>query len=205
MKAFLPTALRPTDTHRVKLPSDLGGSVIELPKCVLSFQESADQNVWDWANNEAMNNGKPLVDWEGAAMFAELAVVNILKADGWLAYWSECYGGTTVFLDRMPNLSKGTKSAKLKPFGVTIDHAKVELIERIRRNCRTPNYSCLDVIAWKDCHTIFVELKNNGRGKSGRRARDNLTKPQMRFIDSALKLGRTTDSFLVAEWQFPPS
>ena len=138
MKASLPTALRPTDTHRVKLPSDVGGPVIELPKCVLSFQESGDQNVWDWANNEAMNNGKPLVDWEGAPMFAELAVVNILKADGWKAYWSECYGGTTVFLDRMPSLPKGTKTAKLKPFGVNIDHDKVELIERIRRNCRTP-------------------------------------------------------------------
>ncbi len=201
MKPSLPTELRPTETHRATLPPDLGSSVIEPPKCALSFRESREQNVWNWANNKEMSNGKPLVDWAGQPMFAELAVVNILRADGWQAYWSECYGGT-VFLDQMPRLPQGSKSAKLRQFGVTIDQRKVELIERIRKNCDAPNYSCLDAIAWKHEHTIFVELKNNGRGKSGRKARDDLTKPQLRFINSAIKMGLTIDHFLIAEWQF---
>jgi len=205
MRTALPSQLIANGTSIIDLPGKYSRATVELPKYALKFAESHDRDAWNWATNEAMNNGKPLVDWQGQPMFAELAVASIFRSAGWQAYWSECYGGL-VFLDRMPNLPRGSRTAKLKQFGVTIDPGKASLIESIRRKCTVPNYSCLDLIAWTPDRTVLVELKHIGRGKAanrGRKARDKLTDAQLRFVDAALESNLlVADDILIVEWQF---
>jgi hypothetical protein len=53
-----------------------------------------------------------------------------------------------------------------------------------------------DVVAWRDDHLLFTELK--------RRGRDTIRNTQRQWLSSALSLGFNIDSFHVLEWDLLP-
>lgn len=53
-----------------------------------------------------------------------------------------------------------------------------------------------DVVAWRDDHLLFTDLK--------RRGRDTIRSTQRQWLSSALSLGFNIDSFQVLEWELLP-
>ena len=88
----LPAELRPIEKVDIQLP---GGSSAALPVCHPTFRRWSGAPVFDYG-------GKPLLDCDGAACFAELVILRLLLESGWHGVWVEAFGGTH-YLQTMPN------------------------------------------------------------------------------------------------------
>lgn len=69
----LPPALRPTTHETLR---DVSSDVVEVPKARLVFR------TWTGALPGDRYGGKPIFDWHGEPVFAELAILRILEAHG---------------------------------------------------------------------------------------------------------------------------
>ena len=125
----LPLSLLPLPNGEiiVLLPS---GKVADLPICHPVF------SLWSGQSVDFDYGGKPLINYEGEAIFAELAILRILLADGWDGVWVETYGGTN-FLRDMPH------DWKLKPQNIAIPKDKQNLLQDIWKTGKTK--ACFDV------------------------------------------------------------
>jgi hypothetical protein len=128
--------------------------------------------------------GKHLIDHEGEACFAELAILRILQKDGWDGVWVEVFGGPN-FVRTMP------LGWALKSEHVSIPADKEELLKKIWTTAKSA--ACFDVFAWKGGDLLFCEGKRAGR--------DKLTKPQHKFIEGALACGIPAEALLIVEWK----
>lgn len=126
-----------------------------------------------------------MINYKGNAIFAELAILNLLKESGWEGVWVETYGGIH-FLKDMPG---GWKLAKNS---VSIPTEKEVLLQNIFKVAKTT--ACFDVFAWKDNDILFCESKHKGK--------DRLTKAQTKFIEGALSCGIPEDSLIIVEWEY---
>jgi hypothetical protein len=79
----LPPALRPT-THETLRGAR--GDVVEVPKARLVFRR------WTGALPGDRCGAKPILDWHGEPVFAELAILRILEAHGWGGVWVDSFG-----------------------------------------------------------------------------------------------------------------
>ncbi|MFA6385413.1 MAG: hypothetical protein WCW29_01555 [Candidatus Paceibacterota bacterium] len=154
------------------------GKVVNLPICHPQF------SLWREPVNNFNYGGKPLINHNNEPIFAELAILRILQADGWEGVWVETYGGTH-FLQSMP------KEWKLKSEHVSIPKDKEELLKKIWKTAKTT--ACFDIFAWKGKDFIFCEAKNKGK--------DKLTNGQIKFIEGALFCGILPESLLIVEWE----
>ena len=168
--------LIPDGRVNVLLPS--GGNV-ELPVFHPKF------HLWKGPKIDFDFGGKPVIEYEGEPVFAELAILRMLIADGWDGVWVETYGGMH-FLHDMP------QDWKLAQQHVDIPTEKREMILQIQKAGGT--IACFDVFAWKGDEILFCEAKNKGK--------DKLTSGQLKFIEGALSLGIPASSLLIAEWDF---
>jgi hypothetical protein len=176
----IPPLLAPSTKTFITL---LSGSTIDLPTCRPVFSE--------WTGKPpAFNYGnKPTLNDRGKAAYAELVILNLLRASGWEGVWVANFGGTH-FLRDMPS------GWKLASQHVAIPPKRKTLLDSIRRAAGTTG--CFDIFAWKNNDVLFCEAKH----KSGRlKGNDRLTKPQYKFIEGALACGVCIDSLLFVEWR----
>jgi len=171
----LPVQLIPTKTKLVRLPS---GGTVALPVCQPAFiRWKGKPLAFDFGK-------KPVVDDGGKSVFAELALLNLLRSSGWDGVWVSAFGGTH-FLREMPS------DWKLASHHVPIPKEKEDVLRRIWDAAGAK--ACFDVFAWKDSDILFCEAKYG---------KDRLTKPERKFIEGALQCEVRSESLLIAEWSF---
>ena len=168
--------LTPTNTMTVSLPS---GNATNLPVCNLTFSN------WLGKLPDFDFGKKPIVNYKGKGVFAELAVLGLLIDSGWNGVWVETYGGIH-FLKEMPT------SWKLSQHNISIPPEKEALLRNIWKTGKTT--ACFDVFAWKDSKILFCEGKHKGK--------DRLTKAQTKFIEGALACGVSAQSLMIVEWDY---
>ncbi|MFA6662477.1 MAG: hypothetical protein WCS56_05545 [Bacilli bacterium] len=163
------------DSLRVELEN---GVVVRLPVIRPKFKIWKGLQVFDYG-------GKPLLDYKGEVCFAELLIVKLLIDNGLDAVWIETYGGVH-YLRSMPN------NWKLKTEHIEIPQEKESLLKKIWKKAKTT--ACFDVLAWNEKNIILLEAKHFKK--------DNLTKPQIKFIKGAIDCGIDSSNLLIVEWDF---
>lgn len=173
MTLFDSRALLP---ESIRLPS---GRVVSIPKFGYTFRP------WTSVRPKPTHNNKSYLEWEGKPTFAEIALISILKQDGYTgAVWRDNWAHYNCFRDAMPD-------------------AKCELPEPLRDVCsriraRLGHYDwagCWDVLAWNEKGVKFIECK---KGKTSDALNDN----QIRWLEAALQEGLTENTFAICEWTF---
>ena len=156
------------------LPS---GRVVRVRRLAVRFGRASPDRLPDGAL-AATYTAKPLVTFNGAAMFGELAVLRWLEVDGWEGVWLDT--------------SHGRKSWRLMPTvasPVTLPANAQALYDRIVRANSGRASGAFDVMAWKGGHFVFVEYE----GPDERPSRS-----QPAWIDAALDAGVSEhDLFIV--------
>lgn len=165
---------RPTEKVTIKSGS---GLTIDLPICRSTF------SAWSGTTLQFDFGKKPVLDFEGHPMFAELIILRLLQADGWEGAWVETYGGIH-FLQEMP------ADWKLQSNHVAIPEEREVFLRKIWGKGKTT--ACFDVFAWKGDDILFCEAKRKGR--------DRLTDAQYKFIEAALECGVKPEQLLIVEW-----
>lgn len=165
-----------TDIMTVVLPS---GTSVDLPVCHHLFSK------WLGKLPNFDFGKKPMIEYKGKGIFAELAILGLLQESGWEGVWVETYGGVH-FLKDMPS------SWKLINNNAKIPQEKEDLLINIWKTGKTT--ACFDVFVWKDNEIIFFEGKHKGK--------DRLTNAQLKFIEGALSCGISTKSLIVVEWSY---
>jgi hypothetical protein len=126
----------------------------------------------------ATYTSKPLVTFNGAAMFGELAVLRWLEVDGWEGVWLDTFHGRKAWR-QMPTAAAS----------VVLPPNAQALYDRIVRANGGRASGTFDVMAWKGDHVIFVEYD----GPDERPHRN-----QSAWIDAALDAGVSeNDLFIV--------
>lgn len=160
----------------ITLPS---GKSVEVQKYFIKFKAwQGDKPIFDFGR-------KPIIDFDGEACFAELAILRMFLKNGWEGAWIETYGGTH-FLNSMPH------SWSLQSSHISIPAEKENLLKTIWKNGKTK--ACFDVLLWRDNQVLFCEAK--------RIKKDRLTEAQKKFIEGAITCGIPLSSLLIIEWDF---
>ena len=172
--------------------------IIELPDGrrfpVAKFCPTWD--CWDGDPLSGLSNtysNKPLIDWYGKPAFAEIAILEMMKQDGWYGVWVDSFH--KKYLPGMPG--------KTQPTDLPQDVSKrLNLIRSTYREIadRYPELKlskgnfggCWDILCWKGPVLRFLEAK--------RKANDRLQRSQAAWLMAALANDLTTDSFGVVEW-----
>ena len=74
----IPALLTPTTMERVLLPS---GHEAALPKATPRFPKWTKEFPW------STYGGKPILDLNGEPLYAEIAILRLLEAEGWRGVW----------------------------------------------------------------------------------------------------------------------
>jgi hypothetical protein len=124
---------------------------------------------------------KPVIDCDGVPLFAELAMMPVLRSKGFEdAVWVDSY--RRCFRYGMP------------PNKCTPPPFVRELHTKIRNQNGGKWAGCFDLMAWTGDVVSFVELK--------RRGRDRMRDEGWLWMDNALKVGVSFEQFSVCEWEF---
>ena len=167
MLADLPSALLPTSVEVFSLSK---GNEIRVPKATPSFIR--------WHGDPIPNDRgkKPVLDWGGEPLFAELVILRLLQTKGWEGVWVDTYG----------------KARRRSLYdNVLLPEQAESLLKRIRIRAGIDG-GCFDVFVWKEDEIMFAESKRAGR--------DRFRASQLRWLDGALQSGLQVRSFLVVEW-----
>lgn len=120
-----------------------------------------------------------MLDFGGEPVFAELAILRTLQAEGWGGVWVDSYR-------RKYRVSYWGDSKK-----VSLPIEQEDLRRAIHARAGTQG-GCWDVFCWKDDMHLFAEAKRSGK--------DQIRKNQIKWLGAALELGVPLSSFLVVEW-----
>jgi hypothetical protein len=119
------------------------------------------------------------VEWEGSPVFAELAIIPVLKEHGFDgAVWVDSY--RRCFRDAMP------PAVCALPTQARAVYERIATINGGRRGC-------WDILAWNREGVSFVERKRKGK--------DRMTLNQLKWLESALKAGLRLNNFAICEWE----
>jgi hypothetical protein len=177
-----PSLLRPTSQESFALPS----GTLAIPKAELTLRR--------WTGEPVANTfgSKPLIDFAGRPLFAELCVYELLRLSGWEARWVETYGAPamrpyyfTTWADA------GLASQRHDPITTTV------IVDRLQQQAVANQNSfagCWDLVAWQGERVLFVELK--------RLRQDRVRSSQHRWLEAGLRIGLQAESFLLVEWDF---
>lgn len=137
---------------------------------------------WSGAPIKDTYGGKPMLDSEGTPKFAELAVIPVIKKQGFSgAAWVDSY--RRCFRDAMP------------PATCHLPEDVKAVYDRIALLNGNPWSGCWDVIAWNSEGGVsFVECKRKGK--------DRMQPSQWKWRASALKAGLQPANFLLCQWEF---
>lgn len=148
--------------------------ISSVPRLVIKFKK------WHGASIKNNYNGKEVVDFRGAPLFAELAILRMYQAQGWKGVWVDSYG--KKFRVGLPE--KGNTVVSLSPFVAR----KLNAIMRRNKGLS----GCWDVLIWKGRRLRFIEVK--------RAKRDRIRPSQLKFLAAALRCGISKSGFIIAEW-----
>jgi hypothetical protein len=151
--------------------TDVAGGY-EVPKYWLRL------HLWTGVVLEDTYGGKPVVEVDGEPLFAELAILRLLEADGWDGVWVDTY--RRVFRRGLP----GAPAAELPR------QQRETFNAIVAENGGTRG--CWDVFAWRGDVKVFAEAK--------RRGRDRVRRNQGCWLDSAVRAGVPVGAFAVVEW-----
>ena len=164
----------------LKLPS---GATVSVPTCRVDFKPwtRKDENGrLVTASLESIDtfNDKPVLDHEGEPVFAELAILRLLAADGWDGRWVDSYRRQfrTGLLEKPP---------RALPFAPDILFRRIVTAKGSRGGC-------WDVFAWRGNEILFVEAKRNKK--------DHIRRSQKEWLEAATKVGLSLANFLIVEW-----
>ncbi|SMB97268.1 hypothetical protein SAMN00120144_0330 [Hymenobacter roseosalivarius DSM 11622] len=138
---------------------------------------------------------KPLIDFGGLPVFAELCVYELFRLSGWEARWLETYGAPAAGPYLFTNwLDVPLKQQQHQPLRVAW---VAELLEVIAAYNKGRYGGCWDVIGWHGKTIVFAELK--------RRKKDRLQTTQPLWLEAGLRAGLQPENFLFVEWDFDSS
>jgi hypothetical protein len=165
---------------------ELDGVKYTLPATTLVFKQ--------WKGELIKNTfgGKPLIDYEGVPMFAELAIQRISIKAGWMSRWIETYaskGNSPYYFINW--LDTPLTQQVVEPLN---DIFQEELLAKIAIQNNNSYSGCWDVLVWKGKRTIFLESK--------RYKKDSVRNTQLRWLRAGREAGLTTDNFLIVQWEF---
>src|SRR5260370_27724899 len=123
--------------------------------------------------------GKAILNVNGEAVFAELAILRLLEGAEWEGVWVDTYRNR--FLRCWP------------PQSCSIPPRAQELYDCIKQFNRGKRSGCFDVFAWKDNAYLFIESKKF--------AEDSIRQNQIKWLDAGLKSGVPLSSFLICQWK----
>ncbi len=166
----MPPHLKPTTTEALTLPS---GKVIEVPKCVVSF------DVWKGKPLQDTYGNKQVLDYKGAPLFAELLVRAMFKENNWDGVWVDSY--RKCFRTKMPEKVKEV---------IELPEQPKQIYDKIVET--TGFRGCWDVFLWNDSDVLFVECKRNKK--------DKMQESQLVWLETCLKFGLLPHNFLFVEW-----
>ncbi len=161
-----PHTLIPTSYEEIPL---LTGSV-RVPKAMLSFKP------WHGVPLKDTFGGKQVIDSSGEPVFAELAILRLLQAEGWQGAWVDTY--------RNKKWITVEQRIELPP-------DQTELLEQIYHSTGSRAGS-FDVYCWRERQILFAEAKRKGH--------DRIRDTQRRWLKAALSRGLSVESFLIVEW-----
>ncbi len=175
-----PELFQPTETEYFNIQ----GQAINISKCTVTFDKWAGESV------KETFGGKPILNFNGHPMFAELAIMLTFQNDGWETRWVETYG------KKEPICLTNWKDDKYRnqvhqPFQ---DNEIIKLLADISKLNANTYSGCWDVVAKKGEHIIFVESK--------RAKKDSIRLSQVNWLSSALLYGLKPDNFLMVQWDF---
>lgn len=184
MPLLFPSLLRPTTIEQVLV----NGRSCSIPKVELQLRR------WEGIPLTNTLNGKPLIDFGGRPVFAELCLYELVRLSGWQARWVEPYGAPA----KAPRLLTAWADDQL-----TAQHHEpiaepwvASLLQRIA-NANGGTYAgCWDIVGWHQDQVVFAELK--------RRRLDRIRSTQLDWLEAALQLGLQSENFLLVEWDFTP-
>ena len=160
------------------------GNNIEIPKAVVQFKKWEGKPIGNTFGN------KPLLDYEGKPMFAELAIMNTFEKNGWESRWVEPYGRPKL----SPLYLQEWADSNLKEqVDHPIENKEIQrLLDRIAKANNSRFGGCWDVLAWKDEFLIFAESK--------RSKKDFIQSTQNEWLNAAFEVGLKRENFLMVEW-----
>jgi len=178
-----PSLLKPTDIELFKF----NDKTVEIPKAILTFKQ------WNGTPIANTFGGKPLIDFDGKPMFAELAVMKLFKISGWQARWIETYGAN---LKTPFHFSDWIDGKLLEQSHDPIQDEDIsKLLNDIALLNGTNYFSGIwDVVGWFNGHCVFAESK--------RAKKDKLRNTQYNWLSSCIRFGLKPDNFLVVQWDF---
>jgi hypothetical protein len=153
-----------------------------------------------WTGEPVFNfGGKPLLDYDGAPVFAELLIQRLLTRDDWQAVCVECWANGIHYV-RRPITSWTVADHADSPESVpqSVRQRIAEVIERARTKPNAKGKfgvgSAPDIVAWStDGQIRFLEAKRKGKDAPN----DN----QKRFLSALLDLGYGLSNFTIVEWR----
>jgi hypothetical protein len=149
-------------------------------------------NRWTGSNFQHSFGGKPIVSYDGKAMFAELAIVQIVQRAGWSSRWVETYGSNNkepVFL--IDWLDAPLTEQISQPLDSAFHQERLAKIAAQNGNSYN---GCWDVLAWSGERTLFIETKQYKK--------DTIRDSQIKWSLAGLKTGLEPTNFLIAQWDF---
>jgi hypothetical protein len=119
---------------------------------------------------------KPLINLDGEVVYAELAILRLFQAEGWQGVWVDTYRrkmrtGITEY--------------------VSLPAEQQKLLRQIYQAAQTTG-GCFDLFCWQHDMVLFAESK--------RKRRDQIRQTQLKWLEGAMTLGLSPDSFLFVEW-----
>jgi hypothetical protein len=164
---MIPAALRPTTITHV--------DGIAVPTCRPVFKK------WMGVRPAFTFGKKPLIDYHGTPLFAELAILRLFPAP-WAGAWTETFGGATRFWCNMPTKWETPSDTKI-PLGPLS-----AIWKQAAKNV------CLDLFLHNGDDYLFVEAK--------RYRKDKPTKAEVVFFQAASACGVPAERLLIVEWDF---
>lgn len=134
---------------------------------------------WKGAPIPNTYNNKPVIDWNGEPVFAELAVLRLFQSHGWEGVWVDSY--RRKYRIGLPDVAEP----------IELPQKQQELIESIKARTGRSG-GCWDVFVWKDDQFLFIELK--------RQKKDAIQNSQRLWLEKSLESDLTADNFAFLEW-----
>ena len=138
-------------------------------------------NKWTKPHSFDTYGGKQILELNNEPLFAELLVLRLLEQQDYKGIWVDTY--RNKFWQRLPHFS----------FPVLPDKKIIDYYNKIYKLKGGKKEGCFDIIAYKDDHFIFAELK--------RKSKDKIRLSQIEWLQSALRSGLGKTNFLIAEWE----
>ncbi len=146
------------------------GRVVSLPKATPVFQ------LWHGPASVDTYGNKPLINLDGEVVYAELAILRLFQAEGWQGVWVDTY-------------RRKMRTSITEYVSLPVEQEK--LLQQIYQTAQT-RAGCLDVFCWRHDTVLFAESK--------RKRRDQIRHTQRKWLEGAMALGLSPDSFLLVEW-----